>query len=217
MTATTSRWGQREATRRRTVLLLHLLAGRALLWPEGRDSRRVEGRTHAFQHVECLKAAADDVIEQHFDCYYDAKVASKWEGELEKGWGRLTAEHEDGHAEVNAEAHRRGAYTLQQQHVQQLAHSKRVSRGSDPGKEADNVLLRWRVLSARRVLSCADPTRQHACLTHLLKRFVSGRSLAQTVANVAEIIRLVRLVGGRRGVFVSVIVADAHVSEGHAT
>ncbi len=51
------------------------LAERGVLRPEGCESRGFEGRAYAFQNVEGLKAAADDVIEQHFNCNYDAKVA----------------------------------------------------------------------------------------------------------------------------------------------
>jgi hypothetical protein len=72
---------------------LRLLVGRVALGPTGSNRRRFQGWADAFQNIECLKAAADDVIEQHFNSNYDAKVTGKRDGKLKKNRGWLASKY----------------------------------------------------------------------------------------------------------------------------
>ena len=75
------------------------------LGPERSHRRSFDGRADTIQHIERLKAAADDVIQQHFNGNYDAKVAGKRQRKLKEIWRRLTSKYEDGDSKVDAKAH----------------------------------------------------------------------------------------------------------------
>ncbi len=115
---------------------MRLLDGRALLGPYGSQGRRFEGWSNAFEYVQSLKAATDDVIEQHFHGNYDAEVAGKWDGELEKHRGRLAFEDEHCDTIVDAEANCCCANTLEKKRVQELPDSECFCGGFDTGKRA---------------------------------------------------------------------------------
>jgi hypothetical protein len=88
-----------------------------------------------------LKAAADDVVEQHFYSDDYTEVSGKWDGELEENRRRLAFKHEDCDSKVNAKANCCCTGALEKKHVEELPESKCFGHGFDTGEGARGVAL----------------------------------------------------------------------------
>jgi hypothetical protein len=133
-----------------------LLEGGVALGPKESQRRRLDGRAHPFEHVQRLKAATNNVIEQHLNSNYNTKIAGKRDRELEQNRRRLASEHEDGDAKVDAKAHCCSAHALEQEHVEDLANRKGIGHRPDFGEAVCRLTgIRQAPACGHGVVDCA--------------------------------------------------------------